>query len=56
MLTAKKIVPEMLTYPGNALQPYMGPGEHGIRLVVKADGRDIIERLVINILNMEVPE
>ena len=56
MLTAKKIVPDMLTYPGDALHPYMEPGEHGIRLVVKADGREIIERLVINILRMEVPE
>jgi hypothetical protein len=55
-LLTKKIVPEMPTYAGNALQPYMEPGEHGIRLVVKADGREIIERLVINIIKMEVPE
>jgi hypothetical protein len=55
-ILSKKIVPDMLTYPGDALHPYMEPGEHGIRLVVKADGREIIERLVINILRMEVPE
>jgi len=56
MLTVKKLVPDMLSYSGNAIQPYMEPGEHGIRLVVKADGREIIERLVINILRMEVHE
>jgi hypothetical protein len=56
MLRAKKLVPDMLTYAGNALQPYMEPGEQGIRLVVKADGREIIEKLVINILSTEVPE
>jgi hypothetical protein len=55
-ILSKKIVPDMLTYAGDALHPYMEPGEHGIRLVVKADGREIIERLVINILRMEVPE
>ena len=56
MLTSKKTVPEMLMYTGHAPQPYMEPGEHGIRLVVKADGKEISERLVINILEMEVPE
>jgi hypothetical protein len=55
-LLSKKIVPEMLMYTGYAPQPYMEPGEHGIRLVVKADGKEISERLVINILEMEVPE
>jgi len=55
-LLSKKIVPEMLMYTGHAPQPSMEPGEHGIRLVVKADGKEISERLVINILKMEVPE
>jgi hypothetical protein len=56
MLTSKKTVPEMLVPTGPAPQPFMEPGEHGIRLVVKADGKEISERLVINILKMEVPE
>jgi hypothetical protein len=56
ILTTNKIVPERLTYTGKGPQSSMGPGEHGIRLVVKADGREISERLVINILKMEVPE
>jgi hypothetical protein len=56
ILTTDKIVPEVLTYPGNRPRPYMEPGEHGIRLFVKADGREVSERLVINIIRMEVPE
>ena len=56
MLTSKKTVPELLMQPSNAPQPYMEPGEHGIRLVVRADGKEISENLVINILRMEVPE
>jgi hypothetical protein len=55
-LLSKKIVPEILTFPGRAQQQDMGPGEHGIRLVVKADGREISERVIIHILKMEVPE
>ena len=54
MLTANGIAPKKLTYRGTGPQPFMGPGEHGIRLVVKAGGREISERLVIYILRMEV--
>ena len=55
-LLSKKLVPEILTFPGRAQQQDMGPGEHGMRLVVKVDDREISERLIINILKMEVPE
>ena len=55
-LLSKKIMPEMLTYSGKVLPQGMGPGEHGIRLVVKTDGREISERVILYILKMEFPE
>ena len=56
ILAANKVVPDVLPYPSSNPQPYMSPGEHGVRLVLKADGREFNEKLVINILRMEVPE
>ncbi len=56
-LSSRKIVPEALTVAGKrGEQPHLGPGEHGIRLVVRADGREITERLSVIILRMEFPE
>jgi hypothetical protein len=54
---SKRITPESLVYhdPGWKYKP-MGPGDHGILLTVKEDGREISERLNLNLLGLVMEE
>ena len=52
-----KIIPESLMSGSDGLRGGdMGPGEHGIQLTVKVEGREVSEKLVINLLKMEIQE
>jgi hypothetical protein len=54
---SKRITPESLVYYDLGWKyKNMGPGEHGILLTVKADGREISERLNLNLLGLVMEE
>jgi hypothetical protein len=54
---SKRITPESLVYHDIGWKyRTMGPGDHGILLTVKADGREIRERLNLNLLGMVMEE
>jgi hypothetical protein len=54
---SKRITPETLVYPDQGWRyRNMGPGDHGILLSVKVDGREINERLNLNLLGMVMEE
>jgi hypothetical protein len=56
-LLSKRITPESLLYYDLGWKyKYMGPGDHGVLLTVKADGREIRERLNLNLLGLVMEE
>jgi hypothetical protein len=54
---SKRITPETLVYTDQGWRyRNMGPGDQGILLTVKVDGREIRERLNLNLLGMVMEE